>query len=227
MIPNAYFVDRHIDICCESKCVNSTHMRVDSFEYIVIDDSYNFHTSNPDFSWMCLTCGTQNHSVSVLENDLVSFATHNSFSSLSEAANRPSDLSAEQPTNSHQNLLHATLKVFNINARSIKAQDKLDQFHAMLAQWLPDLVMCTESWLTSEVYNAEIIPDSLGYTMLRRNRGSRGGGVLILVRYFYTGLAVVLLLLTFCLLLLPLWEAVIVLCFVVRYFISILVLQSS
>ena len=37
--------------------------------------------------------------------------------------------------------------------------------------------------------------------------------------------AVFLLLLTFCLLLLPLWESVIVLCFVVRYFISCLVLQ--
>ena len=36
---------------------------------------------------------------------------------------------------------------------------------------------------------------------------------------------VVLLLLTFCLLLLPLWESVIVLCFGVRYFMSILVLQ--
>ena len=39
--------------------------------------------------------------------------------------------------------------------------------------------------------------------------------------------AVVLLLLTFCLLLLPLWESVIVLCLVVSYFMSILVLQSS
>ena len=39
--------------------------------------------------------------------------------------------------------------------------------------------------------------------------------------------AVVLLLLTFCLLLLPLWESVMVLCFVVRYSMSILVLQSS
>ena len=39
--------------------------------------------------------------------------------------------------------------------------------------------------------------------------------------------AMVLLLLTFCLLLLPLWESVTVLCFVVRYFIPILVLQSS
>ena len=39
--------------------------------------------------------------------------------------------------------------------------------------------------------------------------------------------AVVLLLLTFCLVLLLLWECVIVLCFVVRCFMSILVLQSS
>ena len=39
--------------------------------------------------------------------------------------------------------------------------------------------------------------------------------------------AVVLLLLTFCLLLFPLWGSVIVLCFVERYFMSILVLQSS
>ena len=39
--------------------------------------------------------------------------------------------------------------------------------------------------------------------------------------------AVVLLLLTFCLLLLSLWESVIVLCFIVRCFTSIIVLQSS
>ena len=39
--------------------------------------------------------------------------------------------------------------------------------------------------------------------------------------------AIVLLLLTFCLLLLPLWESVTVLCFVVPSFMSILVLQSS
>ena len=43
----------------------------------------------------------------------------------------------------------------------------------------------------------------------------------------YTGDDKLMLLLTFCLLLLPLWEPVIVLCFVVRCFVSILVLQSS
>ena len=39
--------------------------------------------------------------------------------------------------------------------------------------------------------------------------------------------AVLLLMLTFCLLLLPLWESVIVRCFIARYLMSILVLQSS
>ena len=39
--------------------------------------------------------------------------------------------------------------------------------------------------------------------------------------------AVVLSLLIRCCLLLPLWDSVIVLCVVVRYFVSILVLQSS
>ena len=48
-------------------------------------------------------------------------------------------------------------------------------------------------------------------------------------RFNISGLskAVVQLLLTFCLLLLPLLESVIVLCFVVRCFVSVLVLQSS
>ena len=39
--------------------------------------------------------------------------------------------------------------------------------------------------------------------------------------------AVVLLFLTCCLLLIPLWDSVIILCFVVRFFMSLLVLQSS
>ena len=149
------------------------------------DDSYNFHIMNPDFSWVCQTCGAPNHSVLSLGNNLASFESHNSFSSLSDSASRPSELSAEHTTVSHKNLRYATLKVLNINARSIKAQNKLDQFHAMLDQWLPDIVICTESWLTPDIYDAEIIPNSLGYTMFRRDRGSRGGGVFILVRNLY------------------------------------------
>ena len=57
----------------------------------------------------------------------------------------------------------------------------------MLNQWS---LVYTECWLTSEVYNAEIIPDSLGYTMNRQDRGSRGGGVFILVRDLYIAIRV-------------------------------------
>ena len=49
----------------------------------------------------------------------------------------------------------------------------------------------------------------------------------IVAEHILRSKVVVLLLLTFCLLLLPLWESVTVLCFVVRYFMSILLLQSS
>ncbi|MCG8048091.1 MAG: hypothetical protein JAY66_20795 [Candidatus Thiodiazotropha taylori] len=146
------------------------------------DETYEFHIMNPDFSWVCLTCGAPNHSVSVLDCNLDTLATSNSFSSLSDSASRLSGSSADHTTSKHTNLRHATLKVLNINARSIISQDKLDQFHAMLDQLRPDIVTCTESWLTSDIHNAEIIPDHLGYTMFRRDRGSRGGGVFILVR---------------------------------------------
>ena len=32
VIPNAYYVDTHIAICCESKCANSAHMRIETTE---------------------------------------------------------------------------------------------------------------------------------------------------------------------------------------------------
>ena len=118
-------------------------------------------------------------------SNLATLASYNSFSFLSDSTSWSSELSAEHTTSSHRNLRHIILKVLIINARSIKSQDKLDQFHAMLDLLLPDTVICTESSLTPNVYNAEIIPDSLGYTMFKWDRGSRGGGVFILVRDLY------------------------------------------
>ena len=127
------------------------------------DDRYHFHIMNPDFSWVYQIRGAPNHAVSSLGNNLASFESHNSFSSLSDSASRPSELSAEHTTVSDKNLGYATLKVLNINAHSIKAQDKLDQFHAMLDQWLPDIVIYTKSWLNSDVYDAEIIKQTVKY----------------------------------------------------------------
>ena len=156
----------YICIMCET-CSQWYHPVCQDME----DNSYIVHTENPDFSWLSLTCGSPNHSVSVLDNNLESFTSNNSFNTLSESTSRSSVSSAEQRTNSHR-LGKATLKVLNLNARSVKTQDTLDQFHAMLDLYSPDVVTCTESWLTSDIYNAEVIPDSLGYTIFRRDRGS-------------------------------------------------------
>ena len=69
----------------------------------------------------------------------------------------------------------------------------------------------------SLVNNVSVIISNLVSKMVTQKKGN----------YLQASKAVVLLLLTFCLLLLPLWESVIVLCIVVRYFMSILALQSS
>ena len=43
-----------------------------------------------------------------------------------------------------------------------------------------DVLCLTETWLSESPYNSEIIP--LGFTMYRKDRATRGGGVLVAVR---------------------------------------------
>ena len=101
---------------------------------------------------------------------------------LPDPKSRSSVSSTEQRLNIHSHR-NATLKVLlNLNARSIKAQDNLYQFDAMLYQISQDIGTCTESWLSSDIFDAEVNPDNLGFTMFRRDQGSRGGGVFMLVK---------------------------------------------
>ena len=51
----------------------------------------------------------------------------------------------------------------NINLRSINTDSKKDQFHALLDQFQPDVVIGTESWLHKDIHNAEVFPVELGY----------------------------------------------------------------
>lgn len=66
-----------------------------------------------------------------------------------------------------------------VNARSL--QNKFPEFHFVLQTGNYDLVFVTESWLTNSVSDA-MITGGLSYTVIRRDRGSRGGGVAILIR---------------------------------------------
>ena len=46
----------------------------------------------------------------------------------------------------------------------------------------PDVLVGTESWLTSDIQNSEIIPPDLGYSIFRKDRMSSVGGGYFLVK---------------------------------------------
>ena len=141
-------------------------------------------------------CGSPNHSVSVTTKLLSSFESVNSFSILSSDAESGSESvsspqAARVPADGNKGqkqtpgLRHTRLKVLNINFRSINNSQTRDEFHALFNHVKPDIVVGSETWLNSEVYDAEIVPEDLGYELFRRDRSSRGGGVLILVSRIY------------------------------------------
>ena len=116
-----------------------------------------------------------------------SFESSNSFSPLFTNIQSPDKLNvANDPYQTRKaKFKHAVLKVLNINLRSINSNNKKYELHAILDQVKPDIVIGTETWLNSDIHNSEIIPDELEFEVFRRDRGSRGGGVFILVSNRY------------------------------------------
>ncbi len=58
-----------------------------------------------------------------------------------------------------------------------KAESNLEHFQNFVYSEDFDVVCVNETWLSSNVYNAEIVHP--GYTIVRNNRKTRGGGVLL------------------------------------------------
>ena len=55
-------------------------------------------------------------------------------------------------------------------------------FYTFIDSNKPDIIVVTETWLTTEMHDNEIFPPELGYTVYRRDRvDKREGGVIILV----------------------------------------------
>lgn len=83
-----------------------------------------------------------------------------------------------------------TLKCASLNARSLKSQHKssfidkicnLVAFQQFVYSGGYDIIAVTETWLTSDIMDCEIL--ERGYTIFRRDRqGRTGGGVLLAVR---------------------------------------------
>ena len=70
------------------------------------------------------------------------------------------------------------LTIYYQNVRDLKS--KTSDFFLSVTMHNFDIIALTETWLDDSVHNAELFDNR--YTVLRRDRGSRGGGVLIAVR---------------------------------------------
>lgn len=57
--------------------------------------------------------------------------------------------------------------------------NKTDELESILLCYEPDVVVLTETWLRNDVLDSELVPD--GYVIMRRDRGSRGGGVALII----------------------------------------------
>ena len=64
------------------------------------------------------------------------------------------------------------------NARSLNKQISKFQSYVYAAEY--DIIAITETWLSSNIYSNEILPND--YNIIRRDRDTRGGGVLLAIK---------------------------------------------
>jgi hypothetical protein len=77
-----------------------------------------------------------------------------------------------------QKIDHKSPVLMQVNCRSIF--EKYLDFWNLICAYNPDIILGLESWLREEFGNSEIFRGE--YTAFRRERNSRGGGVLICVK---------------------------------------------
>lgn len=73
---------------------------------------------------------------------------------------------------------HAGFKIINVNARSLI--NKAHALEALVIDHAPDIAVITETWLHKNILDSDIAPP--GYSLVRRDRDGRGGGVAVLVK---------------------------------------------
>lgn len=70
------------------------------------------------------------------------------------------------------------LVLITVNARSVL--NKVEELENVLLDYEPDIAAITETWLSADISSDEIFPPN--YSVIRKDRPSRGGGVAILIK---------------------------------------------
>ena len=161
------------------------------------DIVYENLKSEPDnISWICADCGMPNFASSFFESSLSmsTLESHNNYSCLTQdspgpplAASSPKDpTTSKKPHSQVKAKIHPNLTSIVVNCRSIVSNR--GPFKNLIESTKPDIVVGTESWLTSEHSNSEYFPD--GYSIYRKDRGPHndkktGGGVFLMISSKY------------------------------------------
>ena len=74
--------------------------------------------------------------------------------------------------------LNQMICTFLMNIRNLV--NKLSNFQSFICSSDFSILCITETWLSKDIFDNEIIPS--GYTIYRKDRDSRGGGVLLAVK---------------------------------------------
>ena len=81
-------------------------------------------------------------------------------------------------TNNYQNNFNSVISCIYLNIRSLV--NKLSIFQSYVYSSDFDVICLTETWLSESVFDQEILP--INYNIYRKDRHSRGGGVLIAIK---------------------------------------------
>ena len=130
-------LDTDMAIECDN-CCNWFHISCQG----IGDNTYHSLTLESSFSWICSICSELNFSHST--SSMASVTTLNNFSVLSE---EPSHISGTQTTNIGHSKTQKVIKILNVNCRSVV--NKKAELFSLMNCHNPDIVIGTESWLTS------------------------------------------------------------------------------
>ena len=146
--------------------------------------------SNTSVLWICTNCDTPNHSTILYESTM---SVSNSFAHLSaitedtishnssiSSFGNPPFTSSPKARNNYEHFKHPDkLRVIIINFQNIK--NKAPDLQMVIDSTKPDVIIGTESWLSSDVNAAEVFPPD--FEVFRCDRkDDPHGGVLIATR---------------------------------------------
>ena len=150
------------------------------YQDILFGTYENHQADEVSFAWICLNCEAQNYSTKSTNSNpsLASFLSENSFSALefemtSSSFNQsgissPLTITTQNDRKRTASKKFPKLKVLNINFQSVR--NKIPDLHALVAVEQPDIIISTESWLTPNIQNSEIIPPNLGNSIFKEDR---------------------------------------------------------